>query len=252
MTTHDAVLITGAAKRLGRAVAQALAERGYAVALHANQSLADAQAMVEGIREAGGAAVAVQGDLMAPHAGGPLLAQAEQGLGRAITGLVNCAALFDHDRLSSFDEASFERQMRVNALAPVSLAQALTARLPPDARACIVNFLDFKLANPYPDHLSYTLSKYALAGATEMLARELAPRVRVNAVAPGYVLPSPGQSEADFQRLHASTPLQRGATPADIVQAVVFLLESPAITAQTIFVDAGLRLWTHERDFAFL
>ena len=168
-----------------------------------------------------------------------------------MTGLVNCAALFDHDRLASFDEASFERQMRVNAMAPVSLAQALSARLPPEARACIINFLDFKLANPYPDHLSYTLSKYALAGATEMLARELAPRVRVNAVAPGYVLPSPGQSLEDFQRLHARNPLQCGATPADIARAVLFLLESPAITAQTIFVDAGLRLLTHERDFAF-
>ena len=252
MTIEDAVLITGAAKRLGRAVALALAERGYAVALHANQSLADAQAMVETMRRAGGNAVAVQGDLMAPQAGGPLLAQAEAGLGRPITGLIKCAALFDHDRLESFDEASFERQMRVNALAPVSLAQALAARLPPDGRASIVNFLDFKLANPYPDHLSYTLSKYALAGATEMLARELAPRVRVNAVAPGYVLPSPGQSEADFERLRTRNPLRRGATPGDIAQAVVFLLESHAITAQTIFVDSGLRLLSHERDFAFL
>jgi hypothetical protein len=245
------VLVTGAAKRLGRAVSQALAGKGYAVALHANTSLADAEALALSLRAQGAHAHAVQGDLALPGAAEPLLQRAALALSQPLGGLVNCAALFDHDTLESFDEALFERQMRVNTLAPVALAKALAAQLPEGAQGCIVNFLDFKLANPYPDHLSYTLSKYALAGATEMLARALAPRARVNAVAPGYVLPSPGQDAAVFARLHARTPLARGAEPADIARAVVYLFESPVVTGQTLYVDAGLRFRVLERDFVF-
>jgi NAD(P)-dependent dehydrogenase (short-subunit alcohol dehydrogenase family) len=115
-----------------------------------------------------------------------------------------------------------------------------------------VNFLDFKLASPYPDHFSYTLSKYALSGATDLLARALAPRVRVNAVAPGYVLPALGQSDADFQRLHDDTPLKRGPTPEDIAGAVRFLIENEAVTGQTIYVDGGRRFQSFDRDMGFM
>jgi NAD(P)-dependent dehydrogenase (short-subunit alcohol dehydrogenase family) len=168
-----------------------------------------------------------------------------------MTALVNSAAIFDHDTIETFGADAFERHMRVNALAPGLIAKQFAAALPAVETGAVVNILDFKLTQPYPDHFSYTLSKYALAGATELLARALAPRVRVNAVAPGYVLPAPGQADADFQRLHAQTPLARGVSPDDIAGAALFLIEAPAVTGQTIAVDAGLRFRPRERDLAF-
>jgi NAD(P)-dependent dehydrogenase (short-subunit alcohol dehydrogenase family) len=168
-----------------------------------------------------------------------------------LRGLVNCAALFEHDVIDDFTPALAERHMRVNAYAPAILARALAAQLPDGVTGAVVNFTDFKLAQPYPDHFAYTLSKYALAGATDLLARALAPRVRVNAVAPGYVLPAPGQPAADFERLHAQTPLARGVTESDIAAAALYLLEAPAVTGQTIHVDAGLRFRSRERDLIF-
>jgi NAD(P)-dependent dehydrogenase (short-subunit alcohol dehydrogenase family) len=174
---------------------------------------------------------------------------AQTAAGGALAGLVNCAATFHHDLIDTLDPAAFEAQMRVNALAPSLLARALKETI--QGRGAIVNFLDFKLASPYPDHYSYTLSKYALAGATEMLARALAPAIRVNAVAPGYVLAAPGQSDEDYRRKHADTPLDRGTTPDDIARAVRFLMEADAVTGQTIFVDSGLRFRSFDRDIGF-
>jgi hypothetical protein len=252
MTTRRWALITGAGKRLGRGVAMDLAAHGWGVAAHFNRSAADAQSLVEDIRTAGGAAVAVGADLGDPAAAEGLVPAAAAAAGATLTALVNCASLFEHDDIDTFNAASFMQHMCVNAFAPVALMQAFARALDAEARGAVVNFLDFKLATPYPDHLSYSMSKYALAGATEMLARALAPQVRVNAVAPGYILPSPGQAQADFERLHAQTPLARGADVADITGAVRYLLESPAITGQTIFVDAGLRFRSFERDLAFL
>jgi len=240
-------LVTGGAKRLGRASSLALADAGYDIVVHYNGSHAEAAAAIAEIEARGRAAIAVQADLADDAAAAGLIAAAD----RPITALVNSAAIFEHDDLAHFDPASLARHMAVNARAPVQLIQAFAAALPALARGVIVNFLDFKLASPYPDHLSYTLSKYALMGATEVLARALAPRIRVNAVAPGYALPSPGQSDADFARLHQQTPLAYGATPQDVARAVAFLVVSPAVTAQTIYVDSGLRLTSHDKDFAF-
>ena len=135
---------------------------------------------------------------------------------------MNCAAIFEHDTIDTFSQELLERHIALNAMTPAMLAREFAEALPEGARGVVVNFLDFKLANPYPDHFSYTLSKYALAGATELLARALAPRVRVNAVAPGYVLPAPGQAEADFERLHDDTPLGIGPTPEHVAHAVAF------------------------------
>ena len=146
----------------------------------------------------------------------------------------------------------FQKQMALNALTPALLARAFASALEEGVEGCVVNFLDFKLATPYPDHFSYTMSKFALAGATEMMARALAPRVRVNAVAPGYVLPAPGQAEADFARLHDDTPLARGPNPEDVAGAVRFLIENRAVTGQTIYVDSGRRFRAYERDMAFM
>ncbi|MDZ4777063.1 MAG: SDR family oxidoreductase [Alphaproteobacteria bacterium] len=243
------VLVTGGAKRLGRVVAMKAAAQGWNVAIHYASSAKDAETTATEVRALGGNAVLVSADLM--HQADSLIGEAAALAGAPLTALVNCAAIFDHDVAETFTPELAARHMRVNTYAPVTLANALAAQLPADASGAVVNFLDYKLAQPYPDHFSYTLSKYALAGATELLARALAPRVRVNAVAPAYVLPSPGQSDADFQRLHADTPLERGASPEDAAAAALYLLEAPAVTGQTIYVDAGLRFRSRDKDFAF-
>lgn len=244
-------LVTGAGKRLGRAVALELGRAGWGVVAHYNASAKDAEDVAAEIRAMGSEAATFSADLSHVDALAKLVADAQKAAQGALTGLVNSAAMFEHDVVDTVLPTTLDHHMRVNALAPALLARALTAELEEGATGAVVNFLDFKLATPYPDHFSYTLSKYALAGATELLARGLAPRVRVNAVAPGYVLPAPGQSEDDYKKKHADTPLARGTTPEDIAGAVRFLLENPAITAQTIFVDSGLRFRSFERDIGF-
>lgn len=245
-------LVTGAGKRLGRAVALDLAQAGWGIVAHYRSSVKEADEVVRAAQKAGAKAVAVGADLDDAAARHALVTHATQAAGAPITALVNCAAIFEHDTIATFSEEALQRHIRTNTLTPSLLAREFAEALPESERGVVVNFLDFKLANPYPDHFSYTLSKYALAGATELLARALAPRVRVNAVAPGYVLPAPGQSEADFQRLHDDVPLKRGPTPQDIAHAVRFLIENPAVTGQTIYVDAGRRFLTYERDMGFM
>lgn len=244
-------LVTGAGKRLGRAVSMHLAANGWSIVAHYNASRAEAEALVGELAALGAGACAVGANLHDPSAAADLCDRAAAAAGEPVTALVNCASMFEHDTLETLTPHAFAAHMHVNALAPVLLSQGFVRALPEDATGSIVNFLDFKLAQPYPDHLSYTLSKYALMGATELLARGLAPRVRVNAVAPGYVLPAPGQAQADFERLHAQTPLARGAEPADIAAAVEYLLRSPAVTGQTIYIDAGLRFRSFDRDLSF-
>ena len=245
------VLVTGGGQRLGRAVALAAGAGGWSVAVHYNSSATGADSVAAEIRAGGAKSISIGADLSDAASAEALVAQTAAKAGAPVGALVNCAAIFEHDVVETFTAAAFDRHMHVNALAPALLAKSFAAALPDDAHGAIVNFLDFKLAQPYPDHFAYTLSKYALAGATELLARALAPKVRVNAVAPGFILPAPGQADADFQRLHADTPLGRGATPDDIAAAVLFLLAAPAITGQTIYVDAGLRFRPRDRDLAF-
>jgi len=245
-------LVTGAAQRLGRAVGLELARAGWGVVIHYRRSAAQAQAMAGEIVGLGGAAALVSADLDDPAARAALIDEATRAAGARLEALVNCAAIFEHDTIETLTETLLQRHIATNALTPSLLARAFAANLPPEKGGAVVNFLDFKLANPYPDHYSYTLSKYALAGATDLLARALAPRVRVNAVAPGYVLAAPGQSEADYRRLHDDTPLKRGPTPEDIASAVRFLIENQAITGQTIYVDGGRRFQSFDRDMGFM
>lgn len=243
------VLVTGAAKRLGRAVAVEAAARGWNVAIHYAASRTDADETAALVRAQGGEDVRIGADLS--REAETLVGKAAREAGAPMRALVNCAAMFEHDVIDDFTAERADRHMHLNAYAPAILARALAVQLPAGATGAVVNFLDFKLAQPYPDHFAYTLSKYALAGATELLARALAPRVRVNAVAPGYVLPAPGQPQPDFERLHAQTPLERGVDAEDVARAALYLLEAPAVTGQTIYVDAGLRFRSRDRDLAF-
>jgi NAD(P)-dependent dehydrogenase (short-subunit alcohol dehydrogenase family) len=245
-------LVTGAGQRLGRAVALELARAGWGVVVHYRNSNAEAEGVAAEARVSGGAAVTVQADLDDAAERHALVGKAIQAAGAPLSALVNSAAMFEHDTIDSMNADRFARHMAINAFTPAVLAREFAEALPEEVRGVVVNFLDFKLASPYPDHFSYTLSKYALAGATELLARALAPRVRVNAVAPGYVLPAPGQAEEDWKRLHDDVPLERGPTPEDIAGAVRFLIEAPAVTGQTIYVDGGRRFRTFERDMGFM
>jgi NAD(P)-dependent dehydrogenase (short-subunit alcohol dehydrogenase family) len=249
--SRGGVLVTGGAKRLGKASALAAAAAGYDVVIHFNGSRADAEATAAEIDGRGVKSALVQADLADVTAAQRLVERAVAALDAPLTALVNSASIFEHDRIESLEPGLFARAMQVNALAPAILMQGFGAQLSKETRGTIVNFLDFKLANPYPDHFSYTLSKYALHGATEIAARALAPMIRVNAVAPGYALPSPGQSDADFERLRRNNPLRYGADAADVAAAVAYLLTAPAVTGQTIYVDSGLRFETHREDFAF-
>ncbi|MES1156825.1 MAG: SDR family oxidoreductase [Alphaproteobacteria bacterium] len=246
-------LVTGAARRLGRAVAVDLAANGWNVAIHHHASQDEADAVAAEARAHGAQAVTLQADLSDANAAPDLIAAATQAAPQGeLLALINCAAMFEHDVIGTLEEARFFRHMQLNALAPTLLARDFAAALPEGRTGAVVNFLDFKLASPYPDHFSYTLSKYALSGATDLLARALAPCVRVNAVAPGYVLAAPGQSDADYARLHDDTPLARGPTAEDVAHAVRFLLENPVVTGQTIYVDGGRRFRSYDRDMAFL
>lgn len=245
-------LVTGAGKRLGRAVALELARAGWGVVVHYHRSEPEAQSIVREVEASAGTAVLARADLGDEAERGALIGEAVRAAGAPLPALVNCAAIFEHDTIDTLGEAALARHMRINALTPALLAREFAEALPEDARGAVINFLDFKLASPYPDHFAYTLSKYALAGATELLARALAPRVRVNAVAPGYVLAAPGQAEADFERLRDDVPLERGPTPQDVAAAVRFLIENEAVTGQTVYVDGGRRFRSFERDMGFM
>lgn len=245
-------LVTGAGQRLGRAVALELAAHGWGVVIHYRHSADEAEAVAVEARARGGAAAILGADLGDAAERHALVSRAVEAAGGALTALVNTAAMFEHDTIDTLSEELLQRHIAVNTFTPALLAREFAEALPDGQRGVVVNFLDFKLASPYPDHFSYTLSKYALAGATELLARALAPHVRVNAIAPGYVLPAPGQAEADYQRLHDDTPLQSGPTPENIAHAARFLIENDAVTGQTIYVDSGRRFRTYERDMGFM
>ena len=248
---HDVALVTGGAKRIGRAIALALARDGWDVAIHYGRSQDDARQTTQAIEALGRRAVALAGDLADESSTRALLSRCAQSLG-PVTCLVNNASVFEYDSAAAFDTALFERTLRVNVVAPVLLAAALAAQLPPQAQGVVINLLDQKLFNPNPDFLSYTLSKSALKEATVLLAQALAPRTRVIGVAPGITMVSGAQSAAGFAAAHSRTPLGRSSTPEDVAQAVVFAARAPAITGTTLLVDGGQHLVSSSRDVMFM
>lgn len=252
-----AVLVTGSARRLGRAIALHLAAHGWDVALHHRGSAGDAQATAAELRALGAQVALLPADLADEAACRALLPAAVRALG-AVDAVVHSASLFEHDAAASFTVAALERHLRVNTAPAVLLGQALHDHLAATEgdtalprRGALVNLLDQKLFNPNPDHLSYTLSKAALQMAGTLLAQALAPRVRVNAVAPGLTLGSPDIDDIRLAQLQAATPLKRGVQPEDVAAAVRLLLENPAVTGSTLIVDAGSHLAPAARDFAF-
>ena len=236
-------LVTGAGKRLGAAIAKALASDGYKVWVHFNRSADEAGQIVADIRANGGEAEAVQFDLSNTDALPPLVRK----LGR-IDALVNSASIFDYDSADRLDPAAMQHILNINLVAPCLLASVMAENHVEKNSGCVINLLDQKLFNLNPDHFSYTLAKAALHAATETMAMQFAPRVRVNGIAPGLTLPAPEMDAAAFATAHAENPMQGGSTPEDIVRTVRFILASPAMTGETIVVDGGEHLMRRHRD----
>lgn len=242
--------MTGAAKRIGRTIALALARDGWDIAVHYGRSAAEAQETVKAIEGLGRRAIAVPCDLRDEAAVRQLLAQAAQ-LG-PVSCVVNNASLFEHDTADTFSTAQLDAHMHANLAAPLLLAQALHAATPAGSQSVVINLLDQKLYNPNPDFLSYTLSKAALLSATTLLAQALAPLVRVVGVAPGITMMSGEQTAAEFEKAHRVTPLGKSSTPEDIAATVCFVAAATAITGTTILVDGGQHLIPLQRDVMFL
>jgi NAD(P)-dependent dehydrogenase (short-subunit alcohol dehydrogenase family) len=243
--------VTGAARRIGRAIALALARDGWDVAVHFSASESDAFATARAIEALGRRAAAIRADLTDAGVAARLLDECAEALG-PVGCVVNNASLFEYDEAQSFTPALFERLMRVNAAAPIELARQLHVRLRDGERGVAINLLDQKLWNPNPDFFSYTLSKSALREATRLLARALAPKLRVVAVAPGITLPSARQTAEEFAAAHARTPLGRSSTPEDVAGAVVYAARAGALTGATLLIDGGQHMMPSPRDVMFL
>lgn len=248
---HRAALITGASKRLGRAMALDLAKQGVSVAVHYSSSKSEAQATAKEIEALGVQACLVQADLLDQAETSSLVARASDGLGQQLDILINNASIFEYDNIHTATPDSWDRHIASNLRAPYQLSQDFCKQVPeqatdendePIARAAIINMIDQRVRKLTPEFSTYTIAKSGLWAMTQTLAQALAPYVRVNAIGPGPTMQGERQSERHFSHQRANTILQRGANPQDIVQTLNFLLNCPAVTGQLICVDGGQHL----------
>ena len=248
-------LVTGGWRRIGAAIARALAADGWDLALHAHHRDGFDPALAAPLEQAGAAVHGIAGDLIDAGAPDLVLREAINAFGRAPSLLVNSASIFRDDRLATLTDESLDAHMRINLYAPLLLTRAFAERLgdgPNDPGASVVMLLDQRVRNPVPDQLAYSLSKQALHASIRNLARDLAPRIRVNGVAPGLILPTADYDDAQWDRLAALMPLERLPAPAEIADAVVWLARAPSVTGQTLFIDSGANLESYARDFVYL
>ncbi|MEE2655188.1 MAG: SDR family oxidoreductase [Pseudomonadota bacterium] len=242
------VLITGAARRIGAAIAQDLAADNWKVAIHFKSSEKKATKLVNKIKDAGGDAVAIQADLGQDNQAEVLINEATQKLG-TITCLINNASVFEFDTIETATNDSWHRHLKTNLQAPFFLIKRFCELLPPEINGNVINLLDQRVWNLTPYFTSYTVSKAGLWVLTQSLALALAPRIRINGVGPGPALPSPRQTNQQFIEQCINTPLNRGTTPAEICKAIKFILASPSMTGQMIALDGGQHLgWANSND----
>ena len=248
-------LITGGGKRIGRAIATALAGDGWFVHIHYNQSEAEAEEALSAVTGAGGEGRVVRADLEDAASVEGLVADCAAA-GPPLGLLVNNAALFEYDTAGTVTAGSWERHQRINLKAPLLLARDFAALIPeggPEGgEGCIVNLIDNKVFALNPDFLSYTVTKVGLRGLTEALAMAYAPRIRVCGIAPGVTLISGAQTPESFAHAHGMNPLERGCSLDQIVGALRFILATPSLTGQIITIDGGQSLQRLPRDVAFL
>jgi len=257
---QKAVLVTGAAKRLGREIALEFARQGWDVAVHYGRSEQEAQKTVKQIEDLGVKTHTFQADLADEEAIKKLFSAVSLQFPNLYC-LVNSASIFEYDRANSstpLTAKSLQDHMQVNLSAPILLSQLMYAHQMNNASVeddehlpCVIQLLDQKLINLNPDYLSYTLSKAALATSIEMLAIDFAPHLRVVGLAPGISLPSGDQTLDGFTKAHQMTPLGKSSTPADVAKAAVFLAQANAITGTTLYVDGGQHLLPSSRDVMF-
>lgn len=243
----ETALITGAAHRIGAAMARCLAEAGYRIVVHYNTSRAPAESLVAEIERSGGEAVALGCDLTERAERRDLITRAALPFG-ALSVLVNNASLYEPDSVETLDEALWDRHFALHAEAPLFLARDFARQLPEEMTGNIVNIIDERVWSLAPAYTSYTLSKSVLWTATRTMAQTLAPRIRVNAIGPGPTLPHASQTEAQFDESVAQLPLRRGPTPDDIAGGLLYLLGAPTMTGQMLALDGGEHLaWRDER-----
>jgi len=244
-------LVTGAGKRLGRAMALELARQGFDVAVHYASSADAAGDVAAEIREMGRVAVTLQADLLDEGQVTPLVGRAAAGLGGPLTTLVNNASIFEYDSIETATRTGWDRHMESNLRAPFVLTQGLAEQVPdpgiddmgePVAQGLVINMIDQRVRKLTPDFMTYTIAKMGLWAFTRTAAQGLAPRVRVNAIGPGPTLQGQRQSAQHFARQRDATILRRGANEADITAALVYLLRAPGVTGQLICVDGGQHL----------
>lgn len=251
MTVRPLALVTGGWRRIGGAIARKLASEGWDLALHAHHAGtfdAEFKAQLEWL---GAAVFPLSGDLEDPAYPPQLLTDVTAAAGRSPDLLVNCASLFHDDRVDTITSAELEQHFRVNVFAPLLLTRAFAEALG-EREGSVVNILDQRVMNPVPDQISYTISKQALHASVRTMSRAMAPKVRVNGVAPGLILPTADYDAEQWRRLEEVMPLKRLPGADEIADAVHYLAAAKSVTGQTLFVDAGASLESYPRDFVYM
>ncbi|WP_437184870.1 SDR family oxidoreductase [Planctomicrobium sp. SH668] len=241
-------IVTGGAVRIGREIALALAQRGVNICLHYGTSATEAAETETKIRELGVQSVTVSADLTQPvQAARKIFETANNTLGE-VQILINSAAIFEAGSLQSTDEENWNRHIAINLQSPFFLSQQLSGQMRSGKSGHIVNIVDWRGERPVPGHAAYTISKAGLIAQTKLLAQELGPNIRVNAIAPGPILPPPGESEHSFQDRAHKNPLRRTGNPQEICRAVMYLLESVFVTGEILHVTGGEELGVPGRN----
>ena len=245
---YNAALITGGAARIGKAITLQLAEMGLAVAIHHRSSDKEATALATHIKNNGGHAVTVEGDLADAGSYARIMSDASSALGQPIDVLINNASVFENDTMNDLSAAAWDKHQNVNLRAPVFLGHEMVKALPEDQSGAIINLIDQRVLKLNPQFFSYTVSKAGLWTVTRTMAQSLAPNVRVNAIGPGPTLGSIHQSPDEFESEAANVLLRKGPELSEITNAVAFLLATPSMTGQMLTLDGGQHLAWHTKD----